>query len=145
MHDFRSQMESPRLALRLAFGLVPLLAGLDKFTNLLTDWSRYVPASIAQILPLPVPEFLAIIGIVEIAVGLMVLTRWPVLGSYLAAAWLLLISVNLVIAGYYDVAVRDVVLAIAAFTHARLAEPSWQPSGARSSVASGAALASEAR
>ena len=61
-------------------------------------------------------------GIVEVLVGLAVLTRWTVIGSYAAAGWLLLIAVNLVLAGFFDIAVRDVVLAVAAFTLARLTE-----------------------
>jgi hypothetical protein len=69
------------------------------------------------------PEtFLYAVGIVEILVGLAVLTRWTVIGSYAAAVWLTVIAVNLVVAGFFDIAVRDVVLAVAAFTLARLTE-----------------------
>jgi hypothetical protein len=63
---------------------------------------------------------MGVLGVVEIAVGIGILTAVPVLGAYVASAWLLLVAVNLVIAGHLDVAVRDVVLSIAAFTLARL-------------------------
>jgi uncharacterized membrane protein YphA (DoxX/SURF4 family) len=122
MRDNIARLDSSRIALRLSFGLVPLLAGLDKFTNLLTDWSAYLSPAVRALLPLEPQTFLHLIGIVEVLVGLAVLTRWTVLGSYVAAAWLLLIAVNLIVAGFFDVAVRDVVLAIAAFTLARLTE-----------------------
>jgi len=122
MHSTFARLESPRTALRLCFGLVPLLAGLDKFTNLLTDWSAYVAPVVRSLLPVDPHIFLYAVGIVEIVVGVAVLTRWTTIGSYVAAAWLVLIALNLVVAGYFDVAVRDVVMAVAAFTLARLTE-----------------------
>lgn len=105
----------------LTYGLVPLLAGLDKFFNVLTDWSQYVSPLVADLLPVPVPVFMGIVGVVEIAVGLLVLTRWPRLGAWIAAAWLCLIAVNLVTLGMFDIAVRDLAMAVGAYTLARLA------------------------
>jgi hypothetical protein len=122
MHDRITRLESSRIALRISFGLLPLLAGLDKFTYLLTDWSAYVGPLARSLLPVSPQTFLYAVGIVEILVGLAVLTRWTVIGSYAAAGWLTLIAVNLVLAGFFDIAVRDVVLAVAAFTLARLTE-----------------------
>ena len=122
MSDILKPLEAPRLALRAAFGLVPLLAGLDKFFYLLTDWSQYVAPAARDILPVTPVQFLYVAGVIEIVVGLAILTRWTVIGSYVAAAWLLLIAANLVLAGFYDVAVRDVVMAIAAMTLGRLTE-----------------------
>jgi hypothetical protein len=61
-----------------------------------------------------------IVGVVEFAVGISVLTALPIVGAYAASAWLLLVAVNLTLGGYFDVAVRDVVLSIGAFTLARL-------------------------
>jgi len=109
-------------ALKVGFGLLPLLAGLDKFFNLLTFWPDYVSPGAAALLPVGPQEFMYVVGVIEIAVGVAILTRWTVLGSYVAAVWLLSIAANLVVAGYYDIAVRDVVLAIGAFTLARLTE-----------------------
>lgn len=115
-------LDVPRYALRVAFGLVPLLAGLDKFTNLLTDWTQYIAPVALSVIPMSPESFMHIVGAIEILVGLAVLTRWTVLGADVAAAWLLLVAANLTMAGYFDVAVRDVVLAIAAYTLARLTE-----------------------
>jgi hypothetical protein len=115
-------LEPARIALRVSFGFLPLLAGLDKFTYLLTDWSAYVGPVARSLLPVDAVTFLYAVGIVEILVGLAVLTRWTVIGSYAAAGWLSVIAVNLVVAGFFDIAVRDVVLAVAAFTLARLTE-----------------------
>jgi uncharacterized membrane protein YphA (DoxX/SURF4 family) len=109
-------------ALRIAFGVVPLLAGLDKFLNLLANWEKYVSPSIAGLLPISPTALMHVVGFIEIAVGLAILTRWTRLGSYVAAAWLVGIAANLVIAGYLDVAVRDLVMAVAAYTLARLSE-----------------------
>ena len=122
MHDTIARLESPRIALRVSFGLLPLLAGLDKFTYFLTDWSAYVGPVARSLLPVSPQTFLYAVGIVEVLVGLAVLTRWTVIGSYAAAGWLTLIAVNLVLAGFFDIAVRDVVLAVAALTLARLTE-----------------------
>jgi uncharacterized membrane protein YphA (DoxX/SURF4 family) len=122
MHDIMKPLDAPRTALRLAFGLVPLLAGLDKFTYLLTDWSQYVAPVARAVLPVTPEQFLYVAGIIEIAVGLAILTRWTVIGSYVAAVWLTLIAANLVLAGFFDIAVRDLVMAVAAVTLARLTE-----------------------
>jgi hypothetical protein len=122
MHGTIERLELPRIALRVSFGLVPLLAGLDKFTYFLTDWSTYVGPVASALLPVEPQTFLYAVGVVEILVGLAVLTRWPLVGSYVAAGWLTLIAVNLVLAGFFDIAVRDLVLAVAAFALARLTE-----------------------
>jgi hypothetical protein len=106
--------------MRIAVGLMATLAGLDKFFNILADWGSYVSPAAAQLLPFSTDLLMGIVGVVEIAVGIGILTAIPVLGAYVASAWLLLVAVNLVIAGHLDVAVRDVVLSIAAFTLARL-------------------------
>lgn len=106
----------------LTYGLVPLLAGLDKFLNLLTDWPKYLSPVIAGLLPVSAQTFMHAVGIIEIAVGLLVLTRWTRLGAWIAAAWLALIAVNLITMGLFDIAVRDLAMAVGAYTLARLAE-----------------------
>ena len=115
-------LESLYRPLWLTYGLVPLLAGLDKFLNLLTDWTKYLSPSITGLLPVSAETFMQAVGIIEIAVGLMVLTRWTRLGAWIAAAWLVLIAVNLVTLGMFDIAVRDLAMAVGAYTLARLAE-----------------------
>ena len=115
-----SRLEYPTRIMRIAVGLMATLAGLDKFFNILADWGSYVSPAAAQLLPFSTDVLMGIVGVVEIAVGIGILTAMPVLGAYVASAWLLLVAVNLVSAGHLDVAVRDVVLSIAAFTLARL-------------------------
>ena len=115
-----ARLENPTRIMRIAVGLMATLAGPDKFFNILADWGSYVSPAAAQLLPFSTDVLMGIVGVVEIAVGIGILTAVPVLGAYVASAWLLLVAVNLVIAGHLDVAVRDVVLSIAAFTLARL-------------------------
>ena len=109
-------------ALRLVLGLTATLAGLDKFFNLLADWSTYVSPLAASLLPVSPETFMHAVGIVELAVGVAILGAAPVLGAYVASAWLALVAANLLLGGYFDVAVRDVVMSVAAFTLARLLE-----------------------
>ncbi|HKV11799.1 MAG TPA: DoxX family membrane protein [Thermoanaerobaculia bacterium] len=115
-------LESLYRPLWLTYGLVPLLAGLDKFFNLLTDWPKYLSPWVANLLPVSAETFMYAVGIIEIIVGLMVLTRWTRLGAWIAAAWLVLIALNLVTLGLFDIAVRDLAMAVGAYTLARLAE-----------------------
>jgi hypothetical protein len=116
------RLQSPWNALKFGIGLTATLAGADKFFNLLADWGSYVSPTAAQLLPMSAGTFMAVVGVVEIAVGVAILTGWTRLGAYVASAWLVGVAANLALAGFYDVAVRDVVMACAAFTLARLAE-----------------------
>jgi hypothetical protein len=115
-------LESLYRPLWLTYGLVPLLAGLDKFFNLLTDWPKYLSPWMAHLLPMSASSFMHVVGIIEIAVGLLVLTRWTRIGAWIATAWLVLIALNLVTMGLFDIAVRDLAMAVGAYTLARLAE-----------------------
>src|SRR5215218_1081761 len=114
-------LSSIYIPLRLTYGLVPLVAGADKFFNLLTDWSKYLPEQVASMLPVSPATFMLIVGVIEIVAGIAVLTKFTRLGAYVVMAWLLLIAANLVIGRYYDIAVRDVVMAIGAFTLGQVA------------------------
>ena len=116
------QLRSRTAALRIAFGLTATLAGLDKFFNVLADWSTYVSPLAAQLLPVSADTFMYAVGIIEFIVGVALLGVAPVVGAYVASAWLLLVAVNLVLGGYVDVAVRDIVMAVSAFALARLLE-----------------------
>jgi hypothetical protein len=107
--------------MKLTYGLVPIVAGLDKFTNLLTDWEKYLNPTMAQILPFSAHTFMLIVGVIEVIAGLIVLSR-PALGAYIVSAWLALIGLSLLASGaYLDVAVRDLVMAIGAYSLAQLA------------------------
>ena len=115
------RLNSTWWTLKIALGLAPLLAGLDKFFNVLTNWSDYLNPRALEFVPVTADVFMRGVGVIEMIVGLAILTRWTRLGAYLAAFWLVAIAVNLVsMEKFYDVAVRDVLLAVAAFSLARL-------------------------
>lgn len=117
------RLTTPWWSLRAALGAAAFLAGLDKFFNLLADWPCYLSPFVAQLLPLSPTVFMHAIGVVEMLVGAVILAGFTRLGGYVAAIWLCGIAVNLLLTGrYFDVAVRDVAMAIAAFTLARLTE-----------------------
>ena len=116
-------MDQAWWALRIGLGVGPFLAGLDKYFNLLTNWPTYVSPLALNILPFSAQTFMHIVGVIEMIVGLAILTKWTRLGSYVASVWLLAIAINLVSTGmFFDVAVRDVEIALAAFVLARLTE-----------------------
>jgi hypothetical protein len=108
--------------LKLTFGIVPIVAGLDKFTNLLTHWDAYISPAVVDMLPVSASAFMMIIGVVEIAAGVIVLMR-PAIGGLIVAAWLTVVAISL-IAGLHhlDVAVRDLVMAVGAFSFAKIAK-----------------------
>ena len=117
------RMTTPWWMLRVALGAAAFLAGLDKFFNLLADWPAYLSPVAAHALPMSAASFMHLVGVIEMIVGAVILAGYARLGGYVAAIWLLCIAVNLVATGrYFDVAVRDVVMAVAAFTLARLSE-----------------------
>lgn len=108
--------------LKLTFGIVPIVAGLDKFTNLLTNWEQYLNPGIAGILPFTPHVFMIIVGVIEIIAGIIVLSK-PAIGGLIVAGWLTVIALTLLFSGHYlDVAVRDLVMAIGALSMARIAK-----------------------
>lgn len=108
--------------LYLGFIVAPLVAGVDKFTNLLTDWSQYLAPVVADLLPFSAGTFMLVVGIVEIGAAALVAVR-PQIGAYVVAAWLAGIVVNLLlIPAYFDVALRDFGLLLGALALARLSE-----------------------
>ncbi len=113
--------------LRIGLGAGLFLAGLDKFFNLLTTWSMYVSPLAEKLLPVGDDAFLRATGVLEMVIGLAVLTRWTRLGAYAAGAWLLAIVANLAATGdFWDLAMRDVEVVLAAYALARLTE--WRAS-----------------
>ena len=117
------RLNTPWWALRAGIGAAAFLAGLDKFFNLLADWPAYLSPLAAQVLPMSASSFMHLVGVIEMVVGAAILAGLTRLGGYVAAAWLVGIALNLVTTGhYYDIAVRDIAMAIAAFTLARLTE-----------------------
>jgi len=124
MHKgFDSRLDQAWWVLRIGLGLGPFLAGLDKYFNLLTNWTGYISPLILKILPFSGQTFMHLVGVIEMIVGLAIVTKWTRLGAYVASIWLVLIAVNLVSTGmFFDVAVRDVEMALAAFVLARITE-----------------------
>ena len=108
-------------ALRLGLGIGPIIAGLDKFFNKLADWQMYLSPLATKVVPVSPATFMHIVGVIEILAGIVVLTRYTKFGSYLVMAWLLGIALNLLTTGmFYDLAVRDVEIAVGAFALSQL-------------------------
>jgi hypothetical protein len=116
------------LLLRTVFTVAPILFGLDKFIGLLTDWEQYLAPQIDNLIPGTAHQAMLAVGVVEIIAGLLV-AALPRIGGYVVAAWLAGIIVNLLsYPGFYDVALRDVGLLLAALTLGGLAsvyDPPW--------------------
>ncbi len=109
--------------LRIGLGLGPLLAGLDKFFNILTKWEVYLNPLAPRLLHVSPTTFMHVVGVIEMVAGIVVLTRFTRWGAYVVSLWLLGIAVNLVSAGmFFDIAVRDVEMALGAYALARLTE-----------------------
>jgi hypothetical protein len=107
--------------LRLGFTVAPILFGLDKFAQVLVDWDRYLAPWINDLLPGTAQQAMYAVGVIEIVAGLVVAMR-PRWGGYLVAGWLAVIILDLLsVPGFYDIALRDFGLMLAALTLARLA------------------------
>ena len=106
--------------LHIGFTVAPILAGLDKFLNVLTDWDKYLAPSVNNILGGHGRQFMMAVGVIEMVAGIGVLIK-PKIFGYVVGLWLLGIIVNLLmIPGYFDVALRDLGLSLGAFALARL-------------------------
>ncbi len=98
--------------LKISYGLAVIVAGLDKFMNILVDWQIYISPKVVEITTIQPSTMLTISGIAEIVVGALILIK-PRIGASIAIAWLALIIVNLVsMQAYYDIAVRDALIII---------------------------------
>lgn len=117
MSEFDGRLNAAWWALRIGLGVGPIVAGIDKYFNILTDWSMYLSPLATKIVPVSAASFMHVVGAVEIIAGIIVLSRWTKIGSFIVMLWLLGIAVNLLTTGmFYDLAVRDVEIAIEAFT-----------------------------
>jgi hypothetical protein len=107
--------------LRIGFTVAPILFGIDKYAHVLVNWDRYLAPEFSDLLGVSAHSLMYVVGAIEIVAGLVVLAR-PRFGGYLVAAWLTGIIVNLLMIGdFYDIALRDFGLLLAALTLARLA------------------------
>jgi uncharacterized membrane protein YphA (DoxX/SURF4 family) len=119
--NWNKSMEKTWWLLRIALAVGPFFAGLDKFFNLLTDWTMYLSPLAQKIVPLSPHAFMRTVGVIEMAAGILVLTRYTKLAAYVICAWLVGIALNLASTGiFFDLAVRDIEIAVAAFVLARL-------------------------
>lgn len=113
-------LESTFNLLKLTFTIVPIVAGLDKFFNILCDWTQYINPVMLDLLPFSADTFMMIVGVIEIAAGILVFFK-PKIGGLVVSAWLTLIALSLLVGWHYaDVAVRDLVMALTAFLMARM-------------------------
>jgi uncharacterized membrane protein YphA (DoxX/SURF4 family) len=117
------------LLLRIGFTVLPILFGADKFFNVLTSWEHYLAPWIVRLIPLTAHQAMLVVGVIEIVAGLAVAIK-PRYAAYIVAAWLAGIVINLFsYPGFYDIALRDFGLVLAAVTLARLAsayDPPWR-------------------
>ena len=121
MHSIDKRVNTSWWALRVLFGFVPIAAGLDKFFNFLTNWEAYLNPLATRIVPVTPTTFMHLVGVVEIVAGIIVLSHFTRIGAYIVTAWLVGIALNLLTMGrFLDVAVRDLGLAVAAFSLAQL-------------------------
>src|SRR6266513_1981740 len=108
--------------LHVGFTVAPILAGLDKFLHLLVNWDQYLPGVVANASPISPHTLMLIVGVIEILAGIGVWLK-PRIFAYVVAAWLVVIIINLLlIPGYFDIALRDFGLLLAALALARLSE-----------------------
>jgi hypothetical protein len=116
MTDFDRRLNVSWWALRIGLGVGPIITGIDKYFNKLADWGMYLSPLATKVVPVSATTFIHVIGVVEIIAGLIVLSRWTKLGSYIVTFWLLGIAINLLTTRmFYDLAMRDVEIAIGAF------------------------------
>jgi hypothetical protein len=121
MSDFENRLNTSWWALKIGLGVGPIVTGIDKFFNKLTDWGMYLSPLATKVVPISSTTFMHVVGVVEIIAGLIVLSRWTKIGSYIVMLWLLGIAVNLVTTGmFYDLAMRDVEIAVGAFALSQL-------------------------
>jgi hypothetical protein len=109
------------VVLYIGFIVLPMIAGLDKFFHMLVDWDMYLAPQVTQVLPVTAHQFMLAVGVIEIIAGLIVAFK-PQVGAYIVMLWLWGIIVNLLLTpvAFYDIALRDFGLSIAAFALARL-------------------------
>ena len=107
--------------LHVAFTLAPLLAGIDKFLNLLTNWQQYLAPWVTSMSPISGQDLMRIVGVIEIIAGVLVAFK-PRIFAYVVAIWLALIIINLLtLVAFYDIALRDFGLMLGAIALGRLA------------------------
>jgi hypothetical protein len=115
-------IDQAHMVLYAGFVLLPIVAGADKFFHLLVNWDQYLAPVVTRLLPVSAHTFMLVVGVIEIAAGLLVAVR-PRIGAYVVAIWLWGIIGNLLLfPGFYDIALRDFGLSLGALALARLSQ-----------------------
>lgn len=121
--SFDTRLNSAWWTLRIGLGLGAFLAGLDKFLNLLADWTTYLSPLATKVIPVSAPVFMRAVGVIEMVVGIALLIGYTRIFGYVMMVWLIGIACNLLTTGmFFDIAVRDLEMSLAAFTLAKLTE-----------------------
>jgi hypothetical protein len=116
----KNTLRHAQQVLRVVYTAIPLVAGIDKFANVLVNWERYLSPAVVRRAPMPIHYLMYWIGLVEVVAALLV-ALVPRVGGYVVGLWLLAVVGNLVsIGGYYDIVLRDLGLAFGAFALAQL-------------------------
>jgi hypothetical protein len=120
--DTSPQVRQAFQVLRLGFTVAPILAGLDKFFDVMVDWDKYLSPMANNVLGGRGHQFMLVVGVIEIIAGIGVFLK-PRVFAYIVAVWLLGIILNLLsIPGYYDIALRDLGLLLGALALGRLSQ-----------------------
>jgi hypothetical protein len=121
MKDSDGHLNAAWWALKIGLGVGPIVTGIDKYFDKLADWGMYLSPLTAKFVPVSTNTFMHVVGVVEVIAGLIVLSRWTKIGSYIVMVWLLCIAANLLTTGmFHDLAMRDVEIAIGAFALSQL-------------------------
>ena len=121
--NFDTRLNQAWWTLRIGLGLAPILAGLDKYFNLLANWEMYLNPLVPKLLHISPASFMHLVGIIEIAAGVLVFTRYTRFAAYIVMIWLWGIAANLATQGsFFDIAVRDIEISLGAFALAKLTE-----------------------
>ena len=128
MKELDPRLNAAWWALRIGLGAGPIIAGIDKYFNVLANWEMYLSPIATRVLPLKDTTFMHAVGVVEIIAGIIVFSRWTKIGSYIVGAWLIAIAINLVSTGiFYDLAMRDMEIAIGVFALSQLSAAREHP------------------
>ena len=121
METFDGHLNVAWWALKIGLGVGPIITGTDKYFDKLADWGMYLSPLATKVVPIEATTFMHVAGVVEIIAGLIVLSRWTKIGSYIVMFWLLAIAANLLTTGMFaGIAMRDIEIAIGAFALAQL-------------------------
>ena len=121
MENFDGRLNVAWWALKIGLGVGPIVTGVDKYFDKLADWGMYLSPLATKIVPVEATTFMHVAGVVEIIAGLIVLSRWTRIGSYIVMFWLLAIAANLLTTGMFaGIALRDIEIAIGAFALSQL-------------------------